>query len=99
MYQMSWCPDCNYNYNCFRGSRNVNMKLSSARGTEFFVWRASSLIDVLPYVLSFRPSPVRRHEPVPELCPARMRLPGLQGLGLTPALDANSAGVMNPRDA
>jgi hypothetical protein len=37
-------------------------------------------------------------DPVPDLHPARMRIPALHRLGLTPADEAKSAGVMNPRD-
>jgi Protein of unknown function (DUF3429) len=37
-------------------------------------------------------------DPVPDLHPARMRILALHRLGLTPADEAKSAGVINPRD-
>jgi len=37
-------------------------------------------------------------DPVPEIPPVRTRDPALHRPGLTPADEANSAGVMNPRD-
>ena len=38
------------------------------------------------------------HDAVPDLHLGRIRIPVLHRLGLTPADEAKSAGVMNPRD-